>query len=108
MLRPARLAFAVRPAASTSCALKRYELIASASGTSRIRHLDIFEAGHEPLAGVEQRLPVGECFLMREQNALVRDRNHVIVKRARCNGFLGLLGKDDARRIESVQPCDRF
>ena len=45
---------------------------------------------------------------MREQDALVGDRDDVIVERARGDGRLGLLGEDDPFGVESVKSRDRL
>ena len=44
---------------------------------------------------------------MREQDRSVGHRNHVVVERARCDRFLGLLGEQRPLRIETVQTRDR-
>ena len=45
---------------------------------------------------------------MREERALVRDRNDVVMKSARRDCLFGLLDEKGSRRIEAVRARDRL
>ena len=53
-------------------------------------------------------LLVGEGQLVREQDALVRDRDHVIVEGPGRDRRLGLLGEQSPRGVKPVQPRNRL
>ena len=71
-------------------------------------NLDIVEAGNAALAARDQRRLVGEGLFMREQHALVGDRNDVVVERAGGDRLFRLLDEDRPLGIEPVQPGDRL